>query len=286
MTTYGLNTEYYRGLFARQWWIVAVCVIGVGIGAFLGSRFLTRTAATFTSSALVEADVVGAYSDMPGYLATEAKLANSEKIISSFASGYAGLSESTLASEISANNLTGTHLIEIVVTDTNAARAAKLANDDANALISNQQQQSQQFNSQAQQQIQTQLSQTQNQIDQTTSDLNRALQINDQTSVATLEAQLSSLREQQALLQFSLAQMQLTITEGTPSLSLAQSAQPSSTPVRALLSSSIKYAVGGILVGLVLGIMLVVALDLMVRRQTPPDVNEAVPAQRTTVSAK
>jgi len=281
MTESAFSMEHYRTLFSRQWWIVAVCVIGVGIGAFLGSRYLTRTAASYTSAALVEADVVGSYSDFPGYLATEAKLATSTKVLSSFTSDYAGLSAGTVANEISATNLTGTHLIEIAVTDSNAARAAKLANDDANALIANQQQVSQQFDAQAQQQIQSQINQTQTQIDATTADLNRALQANDQTGIASLEAQLSSLREQQALLQFSLAQMQLTVTEGTPTLSLAQSAEPSTTPVRALLSSSIKYAALGILIGLVLGIALVIALDLLARRQPPTVVAEPTRADKT-----
>src|SRR5579862_6139107 len=108
-TTTAFSTEHYRALFTRQWWIVAVCVIGVGIGAFLGSRYLTRTSPTYTSTALVEADVVGAYSDFPGYLATEAKLATSSKILSVLASNNAGLSTAALANEITANNLTGTH---------------------------------------------------------------------------------------------------------------------------------------------------------------------------------
>jgi uncharacterized protein involved in exopolysaccharide biosynthesis len=262
-----MTSEYFRNLFARQWWIVAICVLAVGAGAFLGSYFLAPSTPQYTASSLVEADVAGSYSDLTGYLATEGKLAVSARIVSTIVSNYPGLTVADIQREASASSIAGTHLIQITVSDTSATRAAKIANDLANALVGDQQQASQARISQAQQQIQNQLGQLQNQINQTQDDLNRAIQSNNQSDIATQEAQLSSLREEQALLQYTLAQTQLSITQGSPALSVAQEAVTGTRPAHSQLTSAVKYAAGGILLGLVMGIALVLARDLLTRRQ-------------------
>jgi capsular polysaccharide biosynthesis protein len=281
MTTEQARAEHYRQLFSRQWWIIAVCALGVAAGSFLGSRFLTSTTPTYSSTALVEAQFIGTYNDTNGYMSTEAKLCTSSKILSAIIGNYPGLSESALASKITAVSVTGTHLVQITVTDTNSARAAKIANDIANALIADQQQLSQQFGSQAIQQIQSQLSAIQNQINQASNSLGAALQSGNQSSITSLESQLSSLREQQALLEFSLAQMQVALSEGTPTLSIAQQGVPSTTPVRSLVGSSAKYAAGGMLVGLALGVGLILVLDLGTRRQVGSTVAEPIGVSAT-----
>lgn len=266
--------EHYRQVFAKQWWIVAVCVVCVGVGSYLGSRFLSPTPSIYSASSMVEAQFLGTYSDTIGYMATEAKLCTSSSVLTGVAANYPGLTETTLASEITANTLTGTHLIQITVMDSSAARAAKLANDVANALIAEQQQATQQASSQAAQQIQNQLNSIQNQINQATNNLNQAIQSNNQADIANAKSQLSGLHEQQALLQFSLAQTQLSLTEGQPALSLAEQAQPTATPAHSLISSAAKYGVIGVLLGLVLGMVLVVVLDVMARRRAEVPVGQ------------
>lgn len=263
-----MTTDYYRKLFARQWWIVAICVVCLGAGSFLGGRFLSPSKSLYSSAALVKAQFAGTYGDTHGYMATEAALCESTPVLSSVVGNYPGLTAQALAGKTTASWLTGTYLIQISVSDNNAAQAAKLANDIANALINNQQQATQQLSQQAAQQAQSQLSALQNQISQANNDLNQAIQSNNQGNVSRLEAQLSDLRQQMALLQFSQSQTQLSIIEGSPTLALAQQAQPASVPLDTVLHTEVKYTVAGTLLGLVLGIALVFALDLQARRQS------------------
>ncbi|MBF6589177.1 MAG: hypothetical protein IVW57_01435 [Ktedonobacterales bacterium] len=274
-----MSTTYYRNLFLRQWWLIAACVFGIGAGAFITSRFIATPASSYLSSALVEADVNGSFTDLTGYLATEARLATSTRITAAVATSNPGTTVGQIGTETTATVITGTHLIQISVTDTHADHAAKLANDIANALVSQQQQDAQQRGAQGLQQIQSQINNTQNQINQVTENLNRALQSNNQGQISDLEAQLSSLREQHTLLQFTLAQMQLSQSQGVPNLVLAEPAQPSTAPTRALISPSAKLTLAGIILGFAIGLALVLLLDLIARRN---DIAASLQAVSTT----
>lgn len=137
-------------MLVKRWKLVVVCIVMLGVGAYIGSRFMTPI---YQSTALVEIAFRSGnnQSDYTGLLAsdqlvqTEATLATSDTVLSEVASHYPDLTTDELSKEVTATPKANTQLFQIDVQDPSPTRAAALANDVANTLI--QQQASTQTNS-------------------------------------------------------------------------------------------------------------------------------------------
>src|ERR1700692_2132471 len=95
--------QYWSALL-KHWILIGTCIVAVGVGAYIGSRLMTRI---YESSVLVEIAINSgsgqAYADLlaSDQLAqTEAKLAVSNSVLRVVASHYPGLTVNELASEV------------------------------------------------------------------------------------------------------------------------------------------------------------------------------------------
>src|SRR5436853_4589247 len=172
-----MTLEQYWAILLKQWKLVLICFLFVGLGTFVGSKLMTPL---YQSSVLVQVALRSNTTNQADYnsllasdqlVQTESALATSNLVLHEVASHYPGLSERQLAGEVSATTKTNTQLFQIDVVDPSPTRAAKLANSVAMTLISQQQQAIQQQNNQSQQQMQQDLDQTQQKINDTTANI-------------------------------------------------------------------------------------------------------------------
>jgi len=259
-----MTFEQYWAILTKQWRIIVVCFVVVGVGAYIGSKLMTPL---YQSTTLVRIAIRSGnnQADYNSLLAsdqlvqTEAKLATSNLVLREVASHYPGLTVQQLAQEATSVPEPNTQLFEIDVLDASPTRAANLANDVAAVLIKQQAQETQQDNSQAQQQIQQDLQQTQQQIDAITSQI-KALQSKpgNEAKVGILEIRLNALQQHYGQWQILLAQLELTEAENGNILRIAQPAQPSLAPARpsVLLNTGL-----GLLAGLSLGFVLALLFE-------------------------
>jgi Mrp family chromosome partitioning ATPase len=270
-----MTLEQYWAVLLKQWKLIVICVVVVGVGAFIGSKLMKPL---YQSSALVQVVIRSSNNNQSDYtdlmasnqlVQTEATLATSDSVLREVASHYPGLTASQLASQVSATTKLNTQLFQIDVVDQSPTRAASLANDVATALINQQQKMMQQINAQAQQQIQQNIDLTSQQIDATTEKIS-ALQAKggNQGQLAILRAQLSGLQQHYSQWQTALAQLELTQAQGGNPLQVAQRAQPASNPVqpKILLNTG-----AGFLVGLLLGMLLAVLVEQLDTRVRTPE---------------
>ncbi len=271
-----MTLEQYWTVLLKQWKLIVICFVIVGIGAFIGSKLMKPL---YQSTALVQVVIRSSNNNQSDYtnlmasdqlVQTEATLATSDPVLREVASHYPDLTAIQLAKEVSSTTKLNTQLFQIDVVDPSPARAASLANDIATTLIKQQQQMTQQSNAQAQQQIQQNVDLTSQQINATTAKIS-ALQAKggNQGQIALLQSQLSGLQQRYSQWQTSLAQLELVQAQGGNPLQVAQQAQPASSPVqpRVLLNTG-----GGFLVGLLLGMLLAVLFEQLDTRVRTPDV--------------
>jgi Mrp family chromosome partitioning ATPase/capsular polysaccharide biosynthesis protein len=265
----------YVAVVLKRWPLVAICCIFIGAGAFIAGRQMKPL---YQSSALVLVSIQTS-GNQPNYdsvlgsqqlVQTEATLATSSPVLSVVASHYTRISLEQLSAEVSSSPQTGSQLFAIDVLDPNPATAATLANDIAATLIKQQQQAIAQNNLQAQKQMQQTLNQTSNQINTISAKIG-ALQApgSDQQQLAVLQAQLAGLQQQYNQWQAALIQLELTQAQTTPLLSIAQSAQPATSPSqpnKTLITGS------GLVVGLLLGLVLTIIAELLDTRVRTPEV--------------
>jgi Mrp family chromosome partitioning ATPase len=134
--------QFYR-ILIKQWRLVVICFLFVGLGAFFGSKLIPPL---YQSSALVEIVFISGnnQSNYDSLLAgqqlaqTEAPLATSDPVLREVASHYRGLTVEQLAGAVTATATTNTQLVAIDVKDPRPTRAAALANDVAATLIKQQ----------------------------------------------------------------------------------------------------------------------------------------------------
>ena len=267
-----MTFEQFWTILIKQWKLVVICFLFVGMGAFAVSKLMKPL---YQSSVLVQVYIRSSNNNQADYtnllasdqlVQTESTLAVSISVLSEVASNYPGLTVNVLAGEVSSSPKINTQLFEIDVVDPSPSRAASLANDIAATLIKQQLQTTQQDNAQAQQQIQQNIDLTSQQIDDTTTKIS-ALQAKggNQGQIALLQAQLSGLQQHYSQWQTALAQLELTQAQSGNPLRVAQPAQPASSPVRPDIRLNTG---GGLLVGLLLGILLALLyeqLDTRVR---------------------
>jgi Mrp family chromosome partitioning ATPase/capsular polysaccharide biosynthesis protein len=264
-----MTLEQYWTILVKQWKLILICFVAVGLGAYIGSKLMTRL---YQSSALVEVTVrMNNNLDYTNLLAsdqlvdTEAQLATSSTVLRAVASNYPGLTPEALAQEVKSTSKVSTQLFEIDVLDASPTRAAALANDIAATLIKQQLQEAHLANSRFQQQLQQNLDATRKQIDATTAQIS-TLQAKggNQTQISILQIQLAGLIQWQT----ALAQLELTGVQNGDFLRIAQVAEPNPKPVQpnVLLNTG-----GGLLIGLLLGLLIAVLFEQLDTRVRTPE---------------
>lgn len=270
-----MTFEQFWAVLIKQWKLVVLCFLFVGIGTFVGSKLMKPL---YQSSVLVQVVIRSSNNSQASYndllasdqlVQTESTLVLSTPVLREVTSHYPGLTVIELAREVSSSPKTNTQLFEIDVVDPSPIRAANLANDIAATLIKQQLQATQQDNAQAQQQIQQNLDQTSQQIDDVTTRIS-ALQAKggNQGQVALLQAQLGGLQQHYVQWQTALAQLELTQAQSGNPLRVTQPAQPTDSPVRPNVPLNTG---GGLLVGLLLGVLLALLYERLDTRVRTPE---------------
>ena len=259
-----MTFEQYWAILLKQWRLIIICFLVVGVGAVIGSRLITPV---YQSTALIQIAIRSSnnQADYNSLLAsdqlvqTEAKLATSDPVLREVASHYPGLTVMELSKEVTAMSTLNTQLFEIDVVDPSPTHAAELANDIARTLIKQQLQVFQQSYSQARQQIQGDLNTTQQQISNLAAQI-AALQAKggNQSQIAALQTQLSALQQHYSQWQTVLAQLEVADVQNNDILQIAQPAQPTFIPVRPNLTLNMGV---GFLTGLLLGIVLAILFE-------------------------
>jgi Mrp family chromosome partitioning ATPase len=268
-----MTLERYWAILVKQWGLVVICFVGIGLGAYIGSRLMTPL---YQSTALVQVTINSGnnQSSYDNLLAsdqlvqTEAALAVSDPVLRDVVTRYPGLTLQQLMSETTSTSKLDTQLFEIDVLDSSPTRAAALANDIATTLIKQQLQLDQQNNLQSQQQLQQDLGRTSGQIDSITNQI-ATLQINggNQVKIGTLKTRLNNLTQHYGQVQTALAQLELAQAQQSSYLRVVQRAQPASLPLR---PNKLLNTGAGLLAGLLLGMLLAALLELLdVRVRTP-----------------
>src|SRR6266851_1771214 len=107
----------YWALVAKQWKLIVVCFVVVGLGAYIGSKLTTPR---YQSLALVQVAIQSSnnQANYDSLLAsdqlvqTEAQLATSDPVLREVASHFAGLTAQELADEVTSTAKTNTQLFE------------------------------------------------------------------------------------------------------------------------------------------------------------------------------
>jgi Mrp family chromosome partitioning ATPase/capsular polysaccharide biosynthesis protein len=270
-----MTFEQFWTMLLKQWKIIVICFVVVGVGAFVASKLMKPL---YQSTALVQVVIRSSGNNQSDYtnlmasdqlVQTEATLATSDPILRSVASHYPGLSPTQLAKEVTASSRPNTQLFQIDVIDPSPTRAALLANDIAQALIAQQLKMTQDNNSLAQQQIQQNITLTSQQITTTTEQITAIkAKGGNQGQIALLQAQLTGQQERYTQWQNALAQLELTQAQGNNPLQIAQNAQPIDSAVQPRI---LVNTVGGFLAGLLLGILLAMLFEQLDTRVRVPE---------------
>lgn len=273
-----MTFEQYWAMLVKRWPIILICLLVVGLGAYIGSKLMKPA---YQSSSLIRVVIGSSASNLSSYndlqtseqlTQTEADLATGNAVLRQVASHYPGLSVNQLASEVSATTKLNTALFEIDVVDQSSTRAAEFANDIATTMIQQQQQATQQNNEQAQQQLQQSIDQVSKQINVFAEQISTLqAQKGNQGQIALLQVQLSGLEQRYSQEQSTLAQLGLSQVQNGNPLQLVQTAQPSTAPVRPNIPL---YTGVGLLVGLLLGMGLAFIYEkLDTRVRTPEEIS-------------
>ncbi len=138
-----MTLEKFGRALIKHWWLIIICFLAVGAGAYLGSKSIKPA---YQSLALVQVTIRSNNNlvDYNSLLAsdqlvqTEAILATSDSVLREVAQHYQNLSVEQLAKEVTAAPKLNTQLFEIDVQDSSPTRAAALTNDIAETLIKQQ----------------------------------------------------------------------------------------------------------------------------------------------------
>ncbi len=266
---------HYWTILVKQWRIIILCFVLVGLGTYIGSKLQKPL---YQSSALVQVVLRSSNNQSSDYTSllasnqlvqTESQLAVSDPVLREVASHYNGLTVEELSKEVTTSVKLNTQLFEIDVLNPSPIRAATLANDVAATLIKRQIQAAQQVNNRSQQQIQQDLNSTQRQIDTITSQVaTLKAQPDKQSQIAVLQTKLTGLVQHYNQWDTLLAQLVFTQSQNGDFLQVAQAAQPGITPVRPqiLLNTAV-----GLILGLFLGMVLAILFEQVDTRVRTPE---------------
>ncbi len=257
---------HYWNTVVKQWRIIGICVVVVGLATYLVSNLIPPI---YRSSTLVQV-AVGSISNQTDYtnllasdqlVQTEAQLAVSDSVLRNVTLHYKKLSVEQLARQVTATPRLNTQLFEITVQDDSPTRAAALANDIATTLITQQTLIVQQNNDQSQQTIQQDLNSAHSQIGNIANQITSLQQQRGKDAlVASLQAQLNILQQHYSQWQTVLAQLELTEAQNSNFLIIVQTAQPATTPIQPQLLLNLLIS---LLAGISLGVILVFILALV-----------------------
>lgn len=269
-----MSSERVRDLLLKQWPLIVVCILAGALGVAVAGRAITRSAPRYQATATVQAIIYGSVTDVPGFIATQAFFANSDRVVSRIAAHYPQLTAAQLQGEVSASPVSGTRLLQIRVTDSDPTRAANIANDVAGALVAVQQEDAQQAaDTNALALIQKDIADTKATIDAVTAQLSKAQASGaSDGSIQALSNQLDSLRALRSSQELTLQSAELSSRSGTASLAVADQAQVSSAAVSGITTSPVLHAAAGALLGLALALVIIALRELFLmggRRQRP-----------------
>ncbi|HYA99788.1 MAG TPA: Wzz/FepE/Etk N-terminal domain-containing protein, partial [Ktedonobacteraceae bacterium] len=149
-----MTFEHFVRILLKRWGLVVICCLLVGLGAFIGSKFMKPL---YQSTAVMEVVIRSGGDPLTNdnILASqqlaqaEADLVTTDSVLGEVASRNPGLSVDDLAAEVTATPIASTQIFEIHVLDPDPVRAAILANSLATVLIQQQAQVAQQNPAQA-----------------------------------------------------------------------------------------------------------------------------------------
>jgi tyrosine-protein kinase len=259
-----VSSERARDLLLKQWLLIVVCVLAGALGAAVAGRAITRATPRYEATATVQAIIYGSVTDIPGFVATQAFFANSDRVVSRIAAHYPQLTEAQIQGEISASPVSGTRLLEIRVTDSDPTRAASIANDVAGALVAVQQEDAQQAaDTNALALMQKDLADTKATIDAVTAQLSKAQTSGaSDSAIQALSNQLDSLRALRSSQELTLQSAELAARSGTMLLAVADQARVGSAAASGITSSPVLHAAIGALLGLALALVIIAFREL------------------------
>jgi len=139
-----MTIEKFLTIVVKRWWLVLLCFLTVGAGAYSGSMLMIPL---YQSAALIQIAVRSSNNQGDYYssllaseqlVQTEATLATSDPVLREVASHYPEMTVEQLSREVTAAPRLNTQLFEIDVQNPSPMQAATLANDVATTLIEQQ----------------------------------------------------------------------------------------------------------------------------------------------------
>src|SRR5260370_9750507 len=144
-----MTIEKFLTIVLKRWWLVLLCFLTVGAGAYSGSMLMIPI---YQSTALIQIAVRSSNNQGDYYssllaseqlVQTEATLATSDPVLREVASHYPEMTFEQLSREVTAAPSLNTQLFEIDVQNPTPIQLATLATHDATSSIEQQHQASQ-----------------------------------------------------------------------------------------------------------------------------------------------
>ncbi|HEX6479081.1 MAG TPA: Wzz/FepE/Etk N-terminal domain-containing protein, partial [Ktedonobacteraceae bacterium] len=139
-----MTIEKFLTILVKRWWLVLLCFLTVGAGAYVGSGLMIPL---YQSTALIQIAVRSSINQGDYYssllaseqlVQTEATLATSDSVLREVASHYPEMTVEQLSREVTAAPRLNTQLFEIDVQNPSPTQAATIADDVAATLIEQQ----------------------------------------------------------------------------------------------------------------------------------------------------
>jgi capsular polysaccharide biosynthesis protein/Mrp family chromosome partitioning ATPase len=270
--------RYYVVVFRRWFWLLGLCTLLGGVGAYMGSKLIPPTyqATTLlvvgqqTASSDVYNGVLASTQLIPTYMSLMAQ----PVVLQRAAAQVGGVSAQQLAGRIHITDQAGTQIIELDVDDASPIRAAQLANAIASTFVTMQRQAASAALARQQQQADQQLAKASAQVSALNAQID-ALRNQDPNNprLQGLEQQLFTAQAQQSALQTTSDQLAAQAITATDAVSVFQVATPPPLPDHP--KPFLNAAIGGAL-GLVIAAALVWLLEFFDKRIRTPDRAEAL----------
>lgn len=259
-------------LVRRWWWVMLLCPLLVGAGAYIVSSAQTPTYRANLILVIDENQLsdVSSYNDI---LAAERRtrtyshLATARPVLEETIQRL-GLtfSPEALAGKVSVQPVRDTQLITVAVTDPSPARAATIANTIGQVFIEQSNQQEASVTGSGQESLQRNIDDTERKIDETSQQIADIEQRTDATSAANqatlrgLQSQLTQYQSTYSMLLEAQQRMAIAESQSASNIRIAEEAAPPSHPVspRVMLNT----ALGGVL-GLLIAGCLVLAVGYL-----------------------
>lgn len=269
-----MTVAYYRSTLVKQWKAMLLCFLAVVLAILLVSQFMTPI---YQVSALMQITprLISNQPDSSTSLAadrllqTESQLALSEAVLREVASHFQDMTPEMLMHKTQVTTQTNTQLFAITVQDASPARAAALANDIAQTLLSQQALLNSQAAAHALTHIQQDLDTVQQRIELVTAQIAQLQQQNKASpQLISLQTQLGGLQQHYNQLQNAQAQLELLAAQNSNTLQLVQPAQPDGLLVRPIISLNL---LASLPIALSLSILLALALETSNTRVRTPE---------------